>query len=64
MEILFFTLGIFLAVVLAMAVGVLFKRGPIQGSCGGIANLVGSCDMCDMQSECVDKKKNGNDLGT
>lgn len=57
MEIMIFTLGAFLGAVLIMSVGVIFKRKPISGSCGGIANLMGSCDVCDMKSECVDKKK-------
>jgi uncharacterized protein len=56
MEIMFLTLGVFLGVILVMSVGVIFKRKPIQGSCGGIANLMGSCDVCEMKSECVDKK--------
>lgn len=58
MEIIFLTLGVFLGVILVMSVGVLFKRKPIQGSCGGIANFMGSCDICELKSECVDKKKN------
>lgn len=57
MEIVFLTLGVFLGVILVMSVGVIFKRKPIAGSCGGIANLMGSCDVCDMKSECVDRKK-------
>lgn len=57
MEIVVLTLIVFLGVVLVMSVGVLFKRKPIQGSCGGISNFMGSCDICDMKSECVDKKK-------
>lgn len=57
MEIVIFTLGIFLGAILIMSVGVIFKRKPIAGSCGGIANLMGSCDVCDMKSECVDRKK-------
>jgi hypothetical protein len=59
MEILFVTLGVFLGVVLAMSVGVIFKRKPIQGSCGGIANIMGKsgCDICELKSECVEKNK-------
>lgn len=32
----------------AMAVGLMFGRGPIKGSCGGIAALTGEtkCDLC------------------
>lgn len=57
MEIILVTFGIFLGVVLVMSVGVLFKRKPIQGSCGGIANFMGSCDICEKKSECFDKIK-------
>jgi uncharacterized protein len=57
MEIVIFTLGTFLGVFLVMSVGVIFKRKPLQGSCGGIASLMGNCDVCEMKSECVDKKK-------
>ena len=42
-----FTLGFFLLVVLAMAVGVLAGRKPIQGSCGGISAMSGGeCPVC------------------
>jgi hypothetical protein len=49
-----------------MSVGILFKRKPIQGSCGGIANFMGSCDICDKKSECIDKMKpsSGSDCST
>lgn len=57
METLLFTLGAFAIAVLIMSVGVIFKRKPIAGSCGGIANLMGSCDVCDKKSECIDKIK-------
>ncbi|WPU66160.1 (Na+)-NQR maturation NqrM [Peredibacter starrii] len=57
METLIFTLGIFLTAILVMSVGILFKRKPIQGSCGGIANLMGSCDICEKRSDCFDKLK-------
>lgn len=59
MEIVFVTMGVFLGAVLVMSVGVIFKRKPIQGSCGGIANIMGKagCDICEMKSECADKFK-------
>jgi hypothetical protein len=57
METVIFSLGAFGIALLIMSVGVIFKRRPIQGSCGGIANLMGSCDICEMKSECVEKKK-------
>ena len=42
-----FTAGVFLLVVLGMAVGVLAGRGPIKGSCGGISAMSGEdCPIC------------------
>lgn len=40
--------GFMLLVVLGMAVGVIFGRKPIAGSCGGIANLgiEKECSIC------------------
>jgi hypothetical protein len=40
------TLAIILAVVVIMAIGVIFGRRPITGSCGGLALLGLECD-CD-----------------
>jgi hypothetical protein len=57
MDILIFTLCGFTAAVLIMSVGVMFKRKPIAGTCGGIANLMGDCDICEKKSECIDKMK-------
>lgn len=57
MDTLLFTLTFFGAAVLIMSVGVLLRRKPIQGSCGGIANLMGNCDICEKKSECIDKIK-------
>jgi uncharacterized protein len=57
MDIILFTLGAFTFAVSIMSVGVLLKRKPIQGSCGGIASLMGSCDICEKKSECIDKIK-------
>ena len=57
MDTLLFTLGFFAVTILIMSVGVLFKRKPIQGSCGGISNLMGSCDICDKKEDCIDKMK-------
>jgi len=55
MEILLSTLIIFAVALAIMSVGIMFKRKPIQGSCGGIANLMGDCEVCDLRSECVEK---------
>ena len=57
MDTLLFTLAFFGTAVLVMSVGVLFRRKPIQGSCGGIANLMGSCDICDKKDDCIDNLK-------
>ena len=42
-----------------MAVGVMFKREPLAGSCGGLKKLFGSgdCDICENRSKCERKKK-------
>lgn len=42
-------LGVFALALLAMAVGVLFGRQPIKGSCGGLDKVKGleaSCPAC------------------
>jgi uncharacterized protein len=57
METLIFTLGFFGAAILIMSIGVMFKRKPIAGSCGGISSLMGSCDICDKKEHCIDKIK-------
>ena len=38
--------------VLLMAIGVLCKRQPIQGSCGGLNNLDGINKVCDCENPC------------
>jgi FAD:protein FMN transferase len=56
------TLGIFLLVVLAMAVGAMAGNRPIQGSCGGLAARTNpdgstSCSLCQKPtSECPDRQ--------
>ena len=41
MTIFIVTLTVFLLAMVAMSAGVIMKRGPIQGSCGGIGNKIG-----------------------
>jgi hypothetical protein len=57
MDTLLFTLAFFGTAILIMSVGVLFKRKPIEGSCGGISRLMGTCDICDKKDDCIDKIK-------
>lgn len=47
MEILFAFVA-FLLFFVCMAVGVMFKREPLKGSCGGIARMMntGKCTLC------------------
>jgi uncharacterized protein len=45
------TLGFFLVVVLAMAVGYIFQRKTIAGSCGGLGS-VGIEKACDCDNPC------------
>lgn len=42
------TFVILLLVVAGMAIGVLFGRSPIKGSCGGLNNvgIDGTCELC------------------
>lgn len=51
-----------LLIVVAMAVGVIYGRGPIKGSCGGISSLGmgGSCDVCGKDvSKCEEASSQG-----
>lgn len=46
---------VFLLTMLAMALGVIFKRRAIQGSCGGLASI--DIDpSCDCQQVCVEHR--------
>lgn len=61
MQTFIFTLGIFLLFVVLMAIGVILKRKPIEGSCGGINKLDGISKVCDCErpcSEAVEAEKN------
>jgi len=46
---------VFVVVIALMAVGVIFKRRPISGSCGGLANI-GIDKACDCDKPCANKK--------
>lgn len=51
MKTLFLTFGIFILVILGMAVGYIFSKRSIKGSCGGISAL-GMQKMCDCEEPC------------
>lgn len=53
--------AILMLVVVGMAVGVLFGRAPIKGSCGGLANVgveraCGCTDVCANEAKAQDKQ--------
>lgn len=56
MAVFIFTFGLFLVVVLAMAVGVIVQRKTIAGSCGGIGEL-GIDKACDCDNPCEKRRK-------
>ncbi|KJG16183.1 (Na+)-NQR maturation NqrM [Photobacterium angustum] len=49
------TLGIFLIVIFAMAIGWFLKKRTIKGSCGGLAN-VGVDKECNCDEPCDEHK--------
>ncbi|HGT9293299.1 TPA: (Na+)-NQR maturation NqrM [Neisseria meningitidis] len=51
MKTLLLTFGIFLTVIIGMAVGYIFSKRSIKGSCGGITAL-GMKKMCDCDTPC------------
>lgn len=53
METFLVAFGAFVVVVVGMSVGVLFKRNPITGSCGGL-NAISDSDKCVVCSMPVD----------
>lgn len=57
MDVLFLTLAVFLLVVLAMSVGIIFRRPCLRGSCGGpeVLDAAGEPLSC---STCPNRKKN------
>lgn len=63
MQIVLITLVFLLIIFAAMAVGVMLGRGPIKGSCGGIAALTGerTCDLCGGDRVRCDEINGGSD---
>ncbi|MFK7830403.1 MAG: (Na+)-NQR maturation NqrM [Congregibacter sp.] len=57
---------IMLLIVAGMAVGAMAGRGPLKGSCGGLAavGIEGRCDICgDDPSLCDEQKRQGEPSG-
>tara|TARA_B100000686_G_C16168938_1_gene655350 strand:+ start:151 stop:366 length:216 start_codon:yes stop_codon:yes gene_type:complete len=51
------TLMFFAAVITVMSVGVMFRRKPLEGSCGGLGALgLGDCDFCEGDPEKCDRR--------
>ncbi|MBF0803052.1 MULTISPECIES: (Na+)-NQR maturation NqrM [unclassified Neisseria] len=55
MTIFFITFCFFLLVILGMALGYIFTRREIKGSCGGISAL-GMEKVCDCDTPCARRK--------
>ena len=52
------TLTGFLTFVLLMAVGVIFAKKRLAGSCGGLGKIMGEdCMFCEKKTECEKKKQ-------
>lgn len=48
LPIFFITFGVLVLFFLFMGIGYIFKKQPLKGSCGGVANLMGDeyCQFC------------------
>lgn len=48
LPIFFITFGVLILFFLFMGIGYIFKKQPLKGSCGGVANLMGDeyCQFC------------------
>ncbi|MDV7105285.1 (Na+)-NQR maturation NqrM [Vibrio sp. TH_r3] len=55
MATIFITFGVFLIVILLMAIGVILNKKTIQGSCGGLNN-VGVEKVCNCEEVCDEHK--------
>lgn len=56
METFLVTFGVFIAVIAAMAVGYIFQRKTVSGSCGGLG-AVGIEKVCNCPEPCDARKK-------
>ena len=49
---------IFALVIASMAVGVIFMRRPISGTCGGLNNLDGGSGTCGVCGKTAEERQN------
>ncbi len=57
MKIFLITFGTMLSVILLMAVGAIFNKKFLNGSCGGLGKLMGEdCMFCEKKDECEKEK--------
>ena len=56
MQIFLITFGVFMLVIAAMAIGYIFLKTTISGSCGGLGS-VGIEKECDCPEPCDNRKK-------
>ena len=53
MKIFLITLGVMLSFVFLMALGVIFNKKVLKGSCGGLGKIMGDdCMFCEKKEEC------------
>ena len=60
MQTLFFTLIVFVAIIVLMSVGFIFKKQSLKGSCGGLSSL-GIAKACDKPCDTLQEKLNAGD---
>lgn len=48
---------VIMIVIIGMSVGVLFKRSPLKGSCGGLGKVMNEeCMFCSKKDQCEREK--------
>ncbi|TYA46844.1 (Na+)-NQR maturation NqrM [Aggregatibacter actinomycetemcomitans] len=62
MKLFLLTLGIFLLIILAMALGYIVKRQALKGSCGGLSSLgIAKACYCDKPCDTLQSKLDAGD---
>ena len=60
MNVFLLSFGVFVLVMVGMAVGVIISNRAIKGSCGGlndIDGLKGACDICEGKKQCRRRRR-------